>query len=128
MANPFVPKVFVVDDDETICRALERLLRSAGHSVETYTSAEQLLARSPLPEGSALVLDVRMPEISGPRLMQELAERHSSLRIFFITADDDVSIRKSVLAAGACGWFTKPVDGESLLAAIGAPARKHEAR
>lgn len=122
------PTVFVVDDDVTICRALERLLRSAGHAVETFTSAEAFLERRPVPEEGALVLDVHMPAISGPELQAQLAARGSKLRIFFISALDDGPTRAGVIAAGARGWFTKPLDGESLLAALGTPARAREAR
>jgi len=127
MRSAYVPKVLVVDDDETLCRALERLLRSAGHTVETYTSPLDFLASSRRPAGSVVLLDVRMHELSGPEVMQEL-EEEPSLRIFFMSAADDSLIRRSVLAAGARGWFTKPIDGEALLAAIGAPAQKYEAR
>jgi FixJ family two-component response regulator len=117
------PKVFVVDDDVTICRALERLFRSAGHAVEVYTSPEEFLERAHVPEESIVILDVRMPAISGPEVMARLAARGATSKIFFVTADDDAIVRSSVLAAGACGWFTKPLDGEALLAAVGSIGR-----
>jgi FixJ family two-component response regulator len=115
--------VFVVDDDATICRALERLLRSAGHAVETYTSPEDFLARRPFPLEGALILDVRMPVISGPELLERLVSSRSDLAIYFMSAVDDALMREGVLASGARGWFTKPIDGDALLAALGPPAQ-----
>lgn len=117
------PTVFVVDDDATICRALERLLCSAGHAVETFTSPEAFLARRPLPLEGVLIVDVRMPAISGPTLQRRLIAAGSNLAIYFISAVDDAPTREGVLAAGARGWFTKPLDGESLLAALASSAR-----
>jgi len=122
------PTVYVIDDDVTLRRAIERLLRSAGHAVETFGSAEEFLARRPLPEEGALIVDVRMPSITGPELQEELIARRSSLAIYFISAVDDATTRKRVLDAGARGWFTKPLDGESLLHALAGPERSLEAR
>lgn len=112
--------VFVIDDDVMVCKALERLLRSAGYDVETFTSAEAFLAREPRPASGALILDVSMPVMSGPELQARLAATHSELRILFISAIDDARVRDAVLAAGARHWFTKPLDDEALLAALGA--------
>lgn len=110
--------VFIVDDDPTVCRALARFLRSAGLSVETFASAEAFLARQPLAEQGALILDVCMPSTSGPELQAELVARGTRLSIHFMSALDDDHVRESVLAAGARSWFTKPVDGEELLARL----------
>ena len=110
--------VFVIDDDVMVCKALERLLRSAGYVVETFTSAESFLARRPRPLSGALILDVSMPVMSGPELQARLAAMHSELRILFITAIDDARVRDAALAAGARHWFTKPLDDEALLAAL----------
>lgn len=110
--------VFIVDDDPTVCRALARFLRSAGHAVETFGSAQAFLAREPLPEQGVLILDVCMPATSGPELQAELVARGSRLAIHFMSALDDAHVRESVLAAGAHSWLTKPVDGEELLARL----------
>lgn len=112
------PAVFIVDDDPTVCRALARLLRSAGHLVETFGSAQAFLARDPLPEHGTLILDVCMPGTSGPELQAELCARGSGLSIHFMSALDDAHVRDHVLAAGARSWFTKPIDGEALLALL----------
>ena len=111
-------KVFVIDDDPMIRRALERLLRSAGYEVETFGSAEAFLAREPLPMEGTVLLDVRMSKMNGPALQQHLAATDHHLSIYFITADDDPRTRAAALAAGARGWFPKPLDGEALLAAL----------
>jgi FixJ family two-component response regulator len=110
--------VFVVDDDATICTALERLLRSAGHEVETFPSAEAFLARQPEAFAGTLILDVCMPKTSGLELQAWLVERGWPLRIFFMSALDDAHVRSSAMRAGARAWFTKPLDCEALLAAL----------
>jgi FixJ family two-component response regulator len=117
------PTVFVIDDDVMVCKALERLLRSAGYGVETFTSAESFLARYPRHVSGALILDVSMPAMSGPELQARLSAMDSDLHILFISAIDDARVRDAVLAAGARHWFTKPLDGEALLAALDAPGR-----
>jgi FixJ family two-component response regulator len=119
--------VFVIDDDVTVCKALDRLLRSAGYDVETFTSAEAFLARHPHPGSGALILDVSMPVMSGPELQARLAAMDSDLEILFISAIDDARVRDAVLAAGARLWLTKPLDGEALLAALGSSASEKPA-
>ena len=105
--------VFVVDDDATICRALERLLRSAGRAVESFPSAEAFLARTPAPNTGWLLVDVCMPQMSGPELQARLTARGSVLQVIFMSALDDQHVRASVLSAGARRFFSKPVDGEA---------------
>ena len=111
-------RVFVVDDDPTICRALERLLRSAGHVVETFGSAEAFLERSPRPASGALILDVRMPGMSGIELQRHLVAQGFRPRILFLSSVDDPRTRSTALAEGALAWFSKPLDAEALLAAL----------
>lgn len=111
-------RVFVVDDDPTIRRALERLLRSAGHAVETFASAKEFLARSPRPTAGALILDARMPGMSGLDLQRRLALERCRLPIFFLSSVDDARTRATAIAEGALAWFSKPLDAEVLLAAL----------
>jgi FixJ family two-component response regulator len=111
-------RVFVVDDDPTICRALERLLRSAGHIVETFHSAEAFLERSPRPANGSLILDVRMPGMSGIELQRHLLAEGFRPRIFFLSSVDDPRTRSAALSDGALAWFSKPLDAEALLAAL----------
>jgi FixJ family two-component response regulator len=120
--------IFIVDDDAMVRRALARFLRSAGHSVETFGSAEAFLARDPAPERGFLLLDVSMPKKSGPELQAELRARGSALDVHFMSALDDALTRERVLAAGARAWFAKPIDGEALLAALASTRRsRHSA-
>lgn len=111
-------RVFVVDDDPTIRRALERLLRSAGHVVEMFDSAEAFLERSPRPTSGTLILDVRMPGMGGVELQRQLVHEGFQPRILFLSSVDDPRTRNAALANGAHAWFSKPLDTEALLAAI----------
>jgi FixJ family two-component response regulator len=111
-------QVFVVDDDRTLRQALERLLRAVGYVVETFASAEEFLGSGRAGSEGALITDVRMPGMGGPALYMRLARDGSTLRTFLISAVEDEQVRASVLAAGACGWFTKPLDEETLVAAL----------
>jgi len=111
-------RVFVVDDDDTLRQALERFLRSAGFQVETFRSAEEFIDSGKSAATGALVVDVRMPGMGGPALQRQLDRAGSPLRTFVISAVDDDNVREDVLASGACGWFTKPLDGEALVTAL----------
>ena len=110
--------VFVVDDDLSARRGLARLLRTAGHEVRAFASAEELLnSLEPEPSG-CLVLDARMPGMSGDGLHEELVARDVRLPIIVVTADDDPETRRKAQKMGAAGFFRKPVDGTALLDAI----------
>ena len=111
-------RVFVVDDDDTLRHALERFLRSAGFVVETFGSAEEFIDSGQTDARGALVVDVRMPGMGGPALQRQLDRTGSPLRTFVISAVEDENVREAVLASGACGWFTKPLDGEALVTAL----------
>jgi FixJ family two-component response regulator len=112
------PCVFVVDDDLSLRRALGRLLKSAGHCVEMLGSAEEFLQR-PAPAGPAcVVLDVRMPGLSGIELQSALAERRSSLPIVFISGHGDIPMSVRAMKAGAVDFLPKPFADEQLLAAV----------
>jgi DNA-binding NtrC family response regulator len=110
--------VFVVDDDPAIRDALTSLLRSVGLAVETFGSAQEFCNRQP-PDGPAcLVLDVRLPGLSGLELQQELAKVHASMPIIFITGHGDVPMTVRAMKAGAIDFLTKPFRDEDLLAAV----------
>ena len=109
--------VFVVDDDPSVRRSTERLLRSAGLKVQTFSSAGEFLRHRP--EGPAcLVLDVRMPGLSGMDLQRELAQSGIHIPIIFITAHGDIPMSVSAMKAGAVEFLTKPLRGRSLLDAV----------
>ena len=110
--------VFVVDDDPAIRDALTSLLRSVGLAVETFGSAQEFCNRQP-PDGPAcLVLDVRLPGLSGLELQQELAKVHASIPIIFITGHGDVPMTVRAMKAGASDFLTKPFRDEDLLTAV----------
>lgn len=110
--------VFVVDDDDPVRRALERLIRSVGLPVEAFASAQELLERD-LPEGPACVVtDVRMPGLSGLDLQQELSRLGRPMPIVFMTGHGTVPMSVRAMKAGAVDFLQKPVDEQLLLDAI----------
>ncbi|KYG03040.1 LuxR family transcriptional regulator [Sorangium cellulosum] len=123
------PTVFVVDDDPSVLRALERLLRSAGYAVEGHASPEAFLERAPSERPGCVVVDLRMPGLGGLELQDELARRGCPLPIVFLTGHGDVSSSVRAMKAGAVDFLTKPCDDTDLLAAVErAIARDAEAR
>jgi len=110
--------IFVVDDDPSARRGLARLLRAAGHEVFDFAAASEFLdALEPAASG-CLVLDVRMPGMSGEELQAELKARDAQLPIIVVTADDDPATRQTAQKIKASAFFRKPVDGTALLDAI----------
>jgi FixJ family two-component response regulator len=110
--------VFVVDDDESVRKSLARLIRSAGLGVETFPSAQQFLASQRPDVPSCLVLDVRMPELSGLDLQKRLAEINVEIPIVFITAHGDIPTSVRAMKAGAVEFLTKPFSKQDLLNGI----------
>ena len=111
--------VHIVDDDASFRTSTGRLLRACGYAVETYDSAEQLLKR--LPNGAApgcILLDIKMPGMSGPELQDRLKTRGLSLPIIFLTGQADIPTTVQVIKAGAEDLLTKPVAKDTLLQAI----------
>ncbi len=110
--------VFIVDDDLSVRRSTERLVRAAGFNVQTFASAGEFL-KHPRPEGPAcLVLDVRMPGLNGMDLQHELNQSGFHLPIIFITGHGDIPMSVRAMKAGAVEFLTKPFRGRSLLEAI----------
>ena len=112
--------VFVVDEDQSARRGLARLLRTAGHDVREFASATDFLDfldSLDAEVSGCLVLDARMPELSGGDLQAELEARHVDLPVI-VVADDEPEIRRQAYAMKAVGFFRKPVDGTALLDAI----------
>jgi FixJ family two-component response regulator len=123
------PIVFVVDDDPSIRDALTSLIRSVGLGVETFGSAQAFL-RHPRPDASGcLVLDVRLPGLSGLDLQRELAAAEMTMPIIFITGHGDIPMTVQAMKAGAVEFLTKPFRDQDLLDAIAqAIARDHVVR
>jgi two-component system, LuxR family, response regulator FixJ len=120
--------VFVVDDDASMRRALERLLRSAGWKVEAFASADEFLGRAPGAGAGCLILDVRMPGMSGPELHERMAERAISLPIVFLTGHGDVTTGVRAMKRGAVDFLLKPVDDRLLLRTVRHALERHAAQ
>jgi len=110
--------IVVVDDDVDMNNALKRLLNAAGYCVNTYTSAEDLLAVGIKDVTACLVLDVHLPGLSGFELWRELKNSGVNLPVIFITAYDEPEFFEQVREAGAIASITKPFTGDDLLSAI----------
>jgi RNA polymerase sigma factor (sigma-70 family) len=125
-AAAFSATVTIVDDDASFRTALERRLRKAGYHVAAYTSAQHLL--NDLSDESGLgriILDVRLPGISGPKLQGRLIERGSTLPILFITGYADIPTAVNTIKAGAEDFLTKPINSEQLLRAVERAIAQH---
>lgn len=111
--------VHIVDDDESFRTATQRLLRASGYAVEIYESAEQLLQQLPDDAGpSCILLDIRIPGLSGPDLQERLFALGSHLPIVFLTGHADIRTTVKVMKAGADDLLTKPVTKDELIAAL----------
>lgn len=110
--------VAIVDDDESVRRALYRLLRSDGFSATTCASAHELLEASRRQEFACLIVDVHLGRMSGLELADRLAVEHFRAPIIVITAFDDEATRASAERAGAFAYLRKPVDAKVLLDAV----------
>ena len=110
--------VFVVDDDQSVREALSSLIRSIGLDVETYASAHEYLRRQPQQSPACLVLDVRMPGLSGLDLQRELANQGREIPIIFVTAHGDIPMTVKAMKAGAAEFLSKPFRDQDLLDAI----------
>ena len=110
--------VSVVDDDPSVRRSLARLVKGAGYRVEAYASAHEFLSRPPEEGPACLLLDVRMPGLTGLDLQETLAIAAHSTSIVFITGYRDVRASVKAMKAGAVDFLTKPVDDQELLGAI----------
>jgi two-component system, LuxR family, response regulator FixJ len=109
------PTIFVVDDDAAVRDALKLLLRSVGHAVETFGSAQEFLDAYGEDRAGCLVLDIRMPGMSGLELQQKLNEKHSILPIIFITGHGDVPMAVEAMQAGAVDFIQKPFRDQDLI-------------
>jgi FixJ family two-component response regulator len=110
--------VFIVDDDDSVRKSLTRVMTSAGYAVEAFASAREFLTREPFVGPCCLVLDVRMPGVTGLELQEALAGAEHRMPIVFITGHGDISMSVKAMKSGAVDFLTKPFDVESLLEAI----------
>ena len=114
----FEASVFVVDDDPLIRNALEQLIKSVGLKAYTFSSAQEFLDKDLLDEPSCLILDIRMPGLSGLDLQDELAKRGLTIPVIFITGHGTVPTSVRAMKAGAVDFLQKPFEDQELLDAI----------
>lgn len=115
-----VSLISVVDDDESVRESLEGLLKSVGFRVEAFALATDFLNSQALEATDCLILDVRMPGMSGPELQRKLIASQHSIPIVFITAHGDDAVRARVLEEGAVDCLLKPFNDDALLNAVNA--------
>ncbi len=119
------PIVYVVDDDPSVRKALERLLRSGGYETKTFCSALEFLDYGPFHVPCCLVSDIRMPKLTGLELQDRLVEKEIFIPIIFITAYGTVPDSVKALKAGATDFLEKPFKEHELLDAVSQGIRKH---
>lgn len=112
------PGIAIVDDEEGVRRALQRLLRSANYRAETFDSAVTFLESLSRWIPQCLILDLQMPTMTGLELQQRLLQLDIAVPVIVITAHDDADTRQRCLALGAIRYLSKPVEGSDLLEAI----------
>ena len=113
-----IPTIAVVDDDAAIREAVQSLLRSVELRAEGFASAQDFLQSGHLPDTACLIVDVRMPCMSGLELQQQLTTAQCPLPILFITAHGDAATRARALSAGSVAFLDKPFSDEDLLRAV----------
>jgi FixJ family two-component response regulator len=116
-----------VDDDESVCRAIKRLVRSLGMEAEAFTSGRdfiELVDAMPSFQPDCLVLDVQMPGMNGLDVQEQLLSRANRLPIVFITAHDEMGVRERALSAGALAFLRKPFNDELLMKTLTAAVKR----
>lgn len=116
--SPSPATVFIIDDDHLVLGALEGLVASVGLKAETYASAPQFLARYQPTDAGCVLVDMRLPGMSGLELQAALRERQIDLPVIMISGYGDVSSAVRAMKAGAMDFFQKPINGQLLLEAI----------
>src|SRR3974390_2766482 len=112
------PMVFVVDDDASMRGAVSNLIRSVGFQVEAFTSAQEFLASTRPDTPCCLILDVRLPQVSGFDIQAELTKAQIHIPIIFVTGHGDVPMSVKAMKAGAVEFLTKPFRDQDLLDAV----------
>lgn len=115
---PMQNKAYVIDDDESVRKSFQRLLRSANLEVETFSSVEEFFSGQRQGDNACIIVDLRMPGSTGFDLQRELRSRGIRMPVIVISASDDVQTREQARRLGAAAFFRKPVDDQALLDAI----------
>jgi FixJ family two-component response regulator len=118
MKSAAVPTVFIIDDDRGMRQSIQDLVESVGLRAESFATGEEFLRRKPTHDPSCLVLDVRLPQMSGLDFQRQLAETGVEIPIIFVTAHGDVPMSVRALKSGAVEFLTKPFRDQDLLDAI----------
>ena len=117
--------ICVVDDDGSVRIALKRLLNAWGFNVKTFKSAEDFLGSGLFQSFGVLILDVRMPGMSGLELQKRLTEKDSEAPVIFVSAYDDIQVRTTAMEAGAVAFLQKPVEERNLIDAVDQALGRH---
>ena len=112
------PLIAVVDDDHSVRESLRGLFRSVGFAARGFPSAADFLQSSDLPQTDCVILDVRMPGMTGLELQRVLIASHPDVPVIFMTAHDDARTRSQALSGGAVDYLIKPFSEEALLDAV----------
>ncbi|MBI4522308.1 MAG: response regulator [Deltaproteobacteria bacterium] len=121
------PLIAIVDDDESVCRAMKRLVRSLGMNAETFASGQDfvdLIEAMPSFCADCVILDVQMPGLNGLEVQGWLSRRGNPLPVIFITAHDEVGARERAMAAGAVAFLRKPFGDELLIETLDAALKR----
>jgi len=112
------PEIYIVDDDDSVRRAMKRLIRSAGMEARTFASAQEFLDFEFINRDACMIVDIKLQGMSGLELQEELRAKGSNLPVIFITGFDSPETRDQAKKAGAVGYFRKPIDDQALLDSI----------
>lgn len=121
------PLIAIVDDDESVCRAMKRLMRSLGMNAETFSSGREFLdciEAMPSFHPDCAVLDLQMPGLNGLDVQEQLVKSGSRLPVIFITAHDEVGARERALARGAVAFLRKPFNDELFIKTLSAALKR----
>ena len=113
-----VPLISIIDDDDSVREAMQRLVRSLGYASATFASAEEYLLSGRLRDTSCVITDIKMPGMSGVEMQNRLIANGNRTPVIFVTAFPDEKIRNRVLDAGAYGFFSKPFYENCLIACL----------
>jgi len=111
----YLKQIFIVDDDESVCRALSVLLATYGFTVDTFTSAEDFFRAVPNSVPGCLLLDIHMPGLDGWETLQRLLISGSSRPVIIISADKNEGLQEKASKGGAIGFLQKPFDNQALV-------------
>ena len=125
-ANFQFPLITIVDDDESVRDSIQSLIRSVGFRVRSFASAEEFLQSHSFHDVSCLILDVRMPGMTGLKLQRHLKEKNFKIPIIFITEHYDETTRSQALNDGAVEFLSKPFNEDALLSAIDVALHKSD--